>query len=82
MDLMHGTLLFMELLTCSPGRFFAVHEVKMMLAFLLLRYDLRTVNGQRPKDLEFEARIIPDINCKLLVRKRKKEYPRDPISTK
>jgi len=24
----------------SPGRFFAVHEVKMLLAFVLLRYGL------------------------------------------
>jgi ent-kaurene oxidase len=51
-------------------RFFAVHEVKMLLAFVLLRYDLGTIDGARPKDLEFEARISPDVGCKLLIRQR------------
>ena len=37
----------------------------MLLAFVLLRYDLGTVDGARHKDFEFEARIIPDVGCKL-----------------
>ena len=71
MGLTLGIILVGEALTVrSPGRFFAVHEVKMLLAFVLLRYDLGTVDRARPKDLEFEARIIPDVGCKLLIRKR------------
>ena len=55
----------------SPGRFFAVNEVKLMLAFFLLRYDFKTENAVRPKDWEFQSQIIPDMSAKILIRRRR-----------
>ena len=54
----------------SPGRFFAVNEVKLMLAFFLLRYDVKTENAVRPKDWQFQSQIIPDMSAKILMRRR------------
>jgi hypothetical protein len=55
----------------SPGRFFAVNEVKLMLAIFLLRYDFKIENAVRPKDWEFQSQIIPDMNAKILIRRRR-----------
>ena len=35
----------------SPGRFFAVNEMKLMLAFTMLRYDVMAKDGKRPEDI-------------------------------
>lgn len=66
---MHGTKPEQHYLF-SPGRFFAVNEIKVMLAFFLLRYDFKTENAVRPKDWEFQSQIIPDLNAKILIRRR------------
>ena len=55
---------------CSPGRFFAIMEMKLMLAFTVLRYDVRTVEGGRPKETGFNSMIIPDRKAKILYRRR------------
>lgn len=34
-----------------PGRFFASNEIKVILAHLLIRYDIRLKEGQRPKGM-------------------------------
>lgn len=67
---MHGTPLEPHYLS-SPGRFFAVNEIKLMLAFFLLRYDFKTENAARPKDWEFQSQIIPDLSAKILIRRRR-----------
>lgn len=54
----------------SPGRFFAVIMLKLLLGFILLRYDIRTKDGRRPQETKFMAFIIPDMKAKLLIRKR------------
>jgi hypothetical protein len=54
----------------SPGRFFAVNEIKLMLAFALLRYDFKTKDGKRPANLEFQGRCIPNPSAEILFRKR------------
>ena len=73
MDIMLGTLSHYgnAYTDGSPGRFFAVNEIKLMLAFLLLRYDVKTVvDGVRPADMKFQITIIPDRKAKILFRKR------------
>jgi cytochrome P450 len=54
----------------SPGRFFAVNEVKLMLAFTLLKSDFKTKDGKRPGDSQFETYIIPDMKAEILFKRR------------
>lgn len=56
-----------------PGRFFASNEVKIMLAFLLLRYDFRLLNGEAPKPVFFENQVAMPADVKVQVRRRKEE---------
>ncbi|EJC99419.1 cytochrome P450, partial [Fomitiporia mediterranea MF3/22] len=54
-----------------PGRFFAANELKAMMAYLVLNYDIKLQDGQdRPKDLEFEAAVVPNPKAHVLFRKR------------
>lgn len=54
----------------SPGRFFAVNEIKRMMAYLLLNYDVKTEDGVRPKNVNMGAAFIPNPKAKLLFRRR------------
>ena len=54
----------------SPGRFFAANQIKLMLAFLLLRYDFTTEKGVRPANLDFFGRNPPSVSKGLLIRRR------------
>jgi hypothetical protein len=36
-------------ITLSPGRFFAVNEIKAMLAYILMSYDFRLADGATEK---------------------------------
>lgn len=57
-----------------PGRFFAVAELKIVLCFLLMRYDLRFVEREgRPKDGNIEGVVYASPNAKIEVRRRKEE---------
>ncbi|MCJ1377217.1 hypothetical protein MMC17_000309 [Xylographa soralifera] len=47
-----------------PGRFFASNESKMILATLLLKYELKLVGTERPKNLVFADANFPDPNVK------------------
>jgi len=58
------------LIVISPGRFFAVNEIKVMLAFMLLRYDFR-LDGVRPPNSEFRGAAFPSTVGKVLFRRRK-----------
>ncbi|VDC06744.1 unnamed protein product [Peniophora sp. CBMAI 1063] len=43
-----------------PGRFFAASELKMMLAHMVLEYDVRFQDGKgAPVDLEFANNVVP-----------------------
>lgn len=55
----------------SPGRFFAVNEIKLMLAFTLLRFDIKKKDGVRPTDIKFQNFIAPNRNAEVLYRKRR-----------
>ena len=54
----------------SPGRFFAVNELKLLLSFVLTRYDIKTENAMRPQNWEFGIRTLPDMSAKILFRRR------------
>jgi hypothetical protein len=56
----------------SPGRFFAVNEIKAMFAHILLEYDVKLENGslERPPNSYFEAGIIPNPKAKVMFRQR------------
>ena len=56
-----------------PGRFFATNEMKLILAHVVLNYDIKFENGRvvRPLNKHFKATCIPDPTIKLLFRKRK-----------
>lgn len=56
-------------LNISPGRFFAINEIKVVLAFLLLRYDFK-VDGIRPPNSEDRGQTVPDYTGKVLFRRR------------
>lgn len=54
-----------------PGRFFAANEIKMILANLLLHYEVRNPDGvtERHKNIRMGAQLVPDYKKKILVRK-------------
>ncbi|KAF9528912.1 cytochrome P450 [Crepidotus variabilis] len=54
-----------------PGRYFASSELKLMLAYIVMNYDVRTVEqGVRPEDLYIIDNCIPNPTAKLLFRCR------------
>ena len=54
----------------SPGRFFAVNEMKLMLAFILLRYDVKTKDGKCPEATKFMGFLLPPTKAEILFKKR------------
>lgn len=56
-----------------PGRFFGTLEIKAILAQILLTYDIKTVDGRRPTDLNFVYLRLPNPRAKLLLRQREQE---------
>jgi ent-kaurene oxidase len=56
-----------------PGRFFASNEIKILLSYLLLRYDFKYPDGQsRPLNLSADENLYPDPSARVLLRKRRK----------
>ena len=54
-----------------PGRFFAAVEAKMILAYLLLRYDIRLQEGEgRPKPMMFMMMKSPNQDAEIMFRRR------------
>ncbi|KAM6499133.1 Cytochrome P450 [Amanita muscaria] len=55
-----------------PGRFFATNQLKVMLAHILLNYDVKMPDGKgRPRNWVFGTHIAPDFRAKVLFRKRR-----------
>ncbi|KAF7187091.1 Cytochrome P450 monooxygenase [Pseudocercospora fuligena] len=52
-----------------PGRFFAAQEMKLMLAYIVMNYDVKIV-GSGPRKRDLKALAIPDAEAKILVRRR------------
>lgn len=55
---------------CS-GRFFAALILKLVLAHVVLRYDVKFENGGRPEDLIVGFNRLPNPHGKVLLRKRR-----------
>ncbi|KAL7285069.1 hypothetical protein ACG7TL_000160 [Trametes sanguinea] len=54
-----------------PGRFFAANELKAMLAYIVLNYDLKLGgDGKRPHNVHFGPTIVPNPHAQVLFRKR------------
>ena len=54
-----------------PGRWFASYEIKLNLAALLLKYDLKLKDGERrPKSLNYQFLNSPNPNAEVLFRNR------------
>ncbi|KAF8165950.1 cytochrome P450 [Crassisporium funariophilum] len=53
-----------------PGRFFAVAELKMMLAHFVTTYDMKLENELPPPMMWLESKVMPDTSIKLMFRKR------------
>ncbi|KLU86782.1 hypothetical protein MAPG_05792 [Magnaporthiopsis poae ATCC 64411] len=53
-----------------PGRFFVAHEMKMMLAHMLLKYDIKPLTD-RPKPIWIGQTIVPPLDVKIQIRRRK-----------
>lgn len=55
----------------SPGRFFAITELKAMLAHVLVTYDVKFQNeGVRPPNQWFGTTSLPNRNAEIMFRKR------------
>ena len=57
----------------SPGRFFAANELKTMLAYLVMNYDIRLESHDgkaKPLALHFASATIPDPKARVLFRRR------------
>jgi hypothetical protein len=63
-----------EIMTFSPGRFFAVNEIKAMLAYILLNYDFRLADGAKgtPPPHWIGGGRSPNAFAKVEFRKRQK----------
>ena len=57
-----------------PGRFLAGNEIKVILSWLLRRYEIRAPEGsnERPKNSAFGMEVSPDMGAKLCFRRRQK----------
>jgi cytochrome P450 len=54
-----------------PGRFFAGNELKAMMVHLLLNYDVKFESeGIRPTNLVIGPSIMPNMEAKVMFRKR------------
>ncbi|OAL42907.1 cytochrome P450 [Pyrenochaeta sp. DS3sAY3a] len=53
-----------------PGRFFAVHEMKIMFAIMILQYDIELAPGTRPKETYIATMAIPDTGLNVLFKSR------------
>ena len=55
----------------SPGRFFAVNELKAMMAYFVLNYEIKAeVEGVKPENVYRATRVDPNLTAKVLVKKR------------
>ncbi|TDZ16937.1 Cytochrome P450 monooxygenase gloP [Colletotrichum orbiculare MAFF 240422] len=54
-----------------PGRFFVAHELKMVVANLLLNYDLKPL-AERPKPKWIGVTVVPPVEAQIQVKRRKR----------
>lgn len=57
--------------TRSSGRFFAANELKAMLAYIILHYDIKLAKpGERPADMSLGATNMPNPKAEIMLRWR------------
>ena len=57
----------------SPGRFFAANELKAMLAYIVVHYDLKVTGADpaaRPPNVYFANTVLPNPKGQVMFRKR------------
>ena len=56
-----------------PGRFFAANEIKAIMAYLLLNFDMKFPEGKekRPESLLFETQFLPNPTATVMFKRRK-----------
>lgn len=58
-------------LHACPGRFFAANELKLMLAYVLMTYDVKGEDDKsRPKNKWYMTTCVPDPDGEVLFRRR------------
>ncbi|KAI0640085.1 cytochrome P450 [Trametes polyzona] len=58
----------------SPGRFFAANELRAMLAYIVLHYDIKLPDPARPpRNIYWGNFVVPDPNGQVMFRKRQAE---------
>ncbi|KAG6844149.1 hypothetical protein H0H87_009392 [Tephrocybe sp. NHM501043] len=58
-------------LHACPGRFFAAAELKLMLAHVVLTYDVKMAgDGERPKNMWYFTTCVPNPKAEVMFRKR------------
>ena len=53
-----------------PGRFFAAAEIKMILAYMIMTYDMKLIDGVRPPDVVLMNTVMANPSAKVLFRRR------------
>jgi len=54
-----------------PGRFFASTEIKVMLSYIIQRYDIKLEEGaSRPANIYTGTVCLPDMSAKVLFQRR------------
>ncbi|QDS69379.1 hypothetical protein FKW77_004479 [Venturia effusa] len=53
-----------------PGRFFASNELKILLVHLLMKYDWKFGDGERPANVTHGAMVVPDPEAVIMRRSR------------
>jgi len=57
--------------TACPGRFLAASELKMMLAYVVVTYDVKLVDGVSPSHWFMMQNCVPNRTAEVLFRKRR-----------
>ena len=60
-----------------PGRFFAAILLKMMLADVLMHYEVKFEDGERPPNIILDMNYLPDLEAKILIRRSNRENKGD-----
>jgi hypothetical protein len=54
-----------------PGRFFVSNEVKIIVSYLIMNFDMALPDGQgRPRPITYDVAFKPDPNQEVLFRRR------------
>lgn len=56
-----------------PGRFFAANEVKIALCHILLKYDFKLAEAERPEHERVGVSLSANSRGKILIRRRQEE---------